>query len=102
VFFINTPMEMTLGGISQVRLVLRGAKAMFAHDDNAYDFLVPLNVASQRIALSSARLSSLLVTKRGFSMFDAAPLTSFAYDGFERAQSQRQFIEQQNNLVITL
>lgn len=44
VFFVDSPINVTFGGISMVDFVLNGAHAIFRHDENAYDFLIPLHV----------------------------------------------------------
>ena len=69
--------SLVYGGFSMVRFVRRAASALFAHDDNEYDFLAPLNALD---ALDGAppvsRWEETLVTKRGFSLFDAVPVPS--------------------------
>ena len=99
-FFVGDVVNVTHGAFSQVSFVMNGARAVFAHDVNPYDFLIPLNVATQSLRSSLVALTAFLATKREQSLFDAVPLRHTASDSLERQYSQRLFVEQDNSLVI--
>jgi hypothetical protein len=73
--FVQPTKRWVDGGFSMVQVVHDAAKQLFAHDANAYDFLVPLNVRAQANVAPIAKWEALLETKRGFSALDAVALS---------------------------
>lgn len=73
--FVQPTTRWVDGGFSMVQVVHDAAKQLFAHDANAYDFLVPLNVRTQANVAPIAKWEELLETKRGFSALDAVALS---------------------------
>jgi hypothetical protein len=69
--FVRPTRPWTDGGFSVVQAVRDAAHQLFAHDSNAYDFLVPLDVRTQSSVAPIATWEHLLETKRGFSALDA-------------------------------
>jgi hypothetical protein len=72
--FVQPTTRWVDGGFSMVQVVHDAAKQLFAHDANAYDFLVPLNVRSQANVAPIAKWEAILETRRDFSALDAVAL----------------------------
>ena len=70
-----------------VQFVRRAAQALFAHDDNQFDFLIPLNSFDAQQSMFASEWEKELATKRGFSVFPAASrnLNSLEFGYYEVA-----------------